>query len=180
MQYEALSAHLYDARAVTMPKSNRISIPIPCQLRRSHLSPSFRGLSSNIYTTDPIDPNEETFRKILIANRGEIACRVIKTARKMGIKTVAVHSDVDSYAVSTFVLATIRHSCPLLYASFQSRPDTSVYDILFLYFPSFSFITCQFERRADTSGICFPISVLGIGFGHYMLVSRDVQMDRMV
>ena len=30
------------------------------------------------------------FEKILIANRGEIACRVIKTARKMGIKTVAI------------------------------------------------------------------------------------------
>ncbi len=35
------------------------------------------------------------FKKILIANRGEIACRVIDTARKMGIATVAVHSDVD-------------------------------------------------------------------------------------
>ncbi|MDW4548047.1 acetyl/propionyl/methylcrotonyl-CoA carboxylase subunit alpha [Defluviimonas sp. D31] len=39
------------------------------------------------------------FKKILIANRGEIACRVIKSARKMGIKTVAVYSDADRHAL---------------------------------------------------------------------------------
>ena len=39
------------------------------------------------------------FKKILIANRGEIACRVIKSARKMGIKTVAVYSDADAHAL---------------------------------------------------------------------------------
>ncbi len=39
------------------------------------------------------------FNKILIANRGEIACRVIKTARRLGIATVAVHSDADARAL---------------------------------------------------------------------------------
>jgi propionyl-CoA carboxylase alpha chain len=39
------------------------------------------------------------FKRILIANRGEIACRIIKTARKMGISTVAVYSDADKDAL---------------------------------------------------------------------------------
>ncbi|MGH1367592.1 MAG: acetyl-CoA carboxylase biotin carboxylase subunit [Maritimibacter sp.] len=39
------------------------------------------------------------FKKILIANRGEIACRVIKSAQKMGIKTVAIYSDADRNAL---------------------------------------------------------------------------------
>jgi 3-methylcrotonyl-CoA carboxylase alpha subunit len=41
------------------------------------------------------------FRKILIANRGEIACRVIATARRLGIATVAVYSDADAGARHT-------------------------------------------------------------------------------
>src|SRR5579863_5609765 len=39
------------------------------------------------------------FKKILIANRGEIACRVMRAARRMGIATVAVYSDADADAL---------------------------------------------------------------------------------
>src|SRR5690606_13909697 len=45
------------------------------------------------------DLQEPMFKRILIANRGEIACRVIKTARRMGIATVAVYSEADRNAL---------------------------------------------------------------------------------
>ncbi|EFA75992.1 propionyl-CoA carboxylase [Heterostelium album PN500] len=56
----------------------------------SSISMQFRSFHST-------NPNF-MFEKILIANRGEIACRVMQTCRKMGIKTVAIHSDADRYA----------------------------------------------------------------------------------
>jgi propionyl-CoA carboxylase alpha chain len=50
------------------------------------------------YPTSSKLESDGMFTKILIANRGEIACRVIKTAQKMGIKTVAVYSEADKDA----------------------------------------------------------------------------------
>ena len=51
------------------------------------------------------------FKRILIANRGEIACRIIKTARRMGISTVAVYSEADKdalhVAMKRLLLATL-------------------------------------------------------------------------
>jgi acetyl-CoA carboxylase, biotin carboxylase subunit len=52
-------------------------------------------LDVELYSEAIMSSGNRKFRKILIANRGEIACRIIWTCKEMGIRTVAVHSDVD-------------------------------------------------------------------------------------
>ncbi|XP_055215988.1 propionyl-CoA carboxylase alpha chain, mitochondrial isoform X2 [Gorilla gorilla gorilla] len=66
--------------------------PLVAAGRRGRWPPQQLMLSAALRTL-------KTFDKILIANRGEIACRVIRTCKKMGIKTVAIHSDVDASSV---------------------------------------------------------------------------------
>jgi len=63
------------------------------------------------------------FKKILIANRGEIACRVIKTARKMGIATVALYSDADRNAVHVEMADEAVHIGPAAAAESYLVPE---------------------------------------------------------
>ncbi|OAD76355.1 hypothetical protein PHYBLDRAFT_186250 [Phycomyces blakesleeanus NRRL 1555(-)] len=66
----------------------------PATYRFNHTH-SHTDLTSHIHAHQPY---KKTFDTLLVANRGEIACRIIKTARNMGIKTVAVYSDLDANA----------------------------------------------------------------------------------
>ena len=101
------------------------------------------------------------FKKILIANRGEIACRVIKTARRMGIKTVAVYSEADKDARHV----ELADECVLLGPA-PSRESYLVADKIIAackqtgaeaVHPGYGFLSenAEFSRRVEAEGIIF-------------------------
>ena len=107
------------------------------------------------------------FKKILIANRGEIACRVIKTARKMGIATVAVYSEADKDAL--FVELADEGVC---IGPAASKESYLVIDKIIAackqtgaeaVHPGYGFLSenAEFSRRLEEEGITF------IGPKHY-------------
>ncbi|MBK7282483.1 acetyl-CoA carboxylase biotin carboxylase subunit [Candidatus Aalborgicola defluviihabitans] len=107
------------------------------------------------------------FTKILIANRGEIACRVIATARKMGIKTVAVYSDADKDARHVMMADEAVHIGPA-----ASRESYLVADKIIAackqtgaqaVHPGYGFLSenAEFSKRVEEEGIIF------IGPKHY-------------
>lgn len=101
------------------------------------------------------------FKKILIANRGEIACRVIKTAQKMGIKTVAVYSEADKEARHVQMAdesvcigpAPSRESYLVMDRIIQACKDTGAEAV----HPGYGFLSENelFAKRCEEEGIVF-------------------------
>jgi propionyl-CoA carboxylase alpha chain len=101
------------------------------------------------------------FKKILIANRGEIACRVMSTAKKMGIKTVAVYSEADKearhvqLADEAFCIgpAPSRESYLVIDRIIQACKDTGSQAV----HPGYGFLSEneQFAKRCEEAGIVF-------------------------
>jgi len=107
------------------------------------------------------------FKKILIANRGEIACRVIKTARKMGIATVAVYSEADKDALHVDLAdeavcigpAASKESYLVMDKIIAACKQTGAEAV----HPGYGFLSenAEFSRRLEEDGIKF------IGPKHY-------------
>lgn len=101
------------------------------------------------------------FKKILIANRGEIACRVIRTAKALGIKTVAVFSDADAGALHTELADEAVHIGPsassesylVMDKIVQACKDTGAEAV----HPGYGFLSenAGFAERLDAEGITF-------------------------
>lgn len=101
------------------------------------------------------------FKKILIANRGEIACRVIRSAQALGIKTVAVYSDADTGALHTELADEAVHIGPsassesylVMDKIVQACKDTGAEAV----HPGYGFLSenAGFAERLDAEGITF-------------------------
>ena len=117
------------------------------------------------------------FKKILIANRGEIACRVIKTARKMGIATVAVYSEADAGALHVDLAdeavcigpAASKESYLVMDKIIAACKQTGAEAV----HPGYGFLSenAEFSRRLEAEGIKF------IGPKHYSVAKMGDKIE---
>ena len=107
-------------------------------------------------------------RTVLVANRGEIACRIIRTAKRVGLRTVAVYSDADIRALHVEMAddavnigpapaaESYLNSDHILDAARSSASDT--------IHPGYGFLSenAAFARDCETAGVIFVLSLIHI------------------
>ncbi|KAJ1932211.1 hypothetical protein FBU59_006451, partial [Linderina macrospora] len=101
------------------------------------------------------------FDKILIANRGEIACRIMKTARKLGVKTVAVYSEADAKSMHAQMADEAYLIGPAPVSESYLKTDT-ILDVVRrsgaqAIHPGYGFLSenAEFADRLDKEGVAF-------------------------
>jgi acetyl/propionyl-CoA carboxylase alpha subunit len=123
--------------------------------------------------------------KILIANRGEIACRVIKTARKMGIATVAVYSDADRKALHVRMADEAVHIGPSpaaeSYLVMDKIIDACKSTGADAVHPGYGFLSenPEFARRRKKEGITFIGPAPEIDMGQFSPYSSQLSPIRL-
>ncbi len=101
------------------------------------------------------------FKKILIANRGEIACRIMRTARKLGVKTVAVYSDADASAMHVVMADESVRIGPASVSESYLKGDVIVDAALATgaegIHPGYGFLSenPEFVELVEKAGLCF-------------------------
>ena len=134
------------------------------------------GLGSFLNKTKPVLAQgvKLMFAKLLIANRGEIACRIIKTARRMGIATVALYSDADQDALHVHLADEAVHIGPApskdSYLQAQRIIDVAKKVGADIIHPGYGFLSenAEFARLCEDNQLVFvgpPIAAIdAMGF----------------
>jgi acetyl-CoA carboxylase, biotin carboxylase subunit len=128
---------------------------------------------ASYYVVHPVYPVKSMIKKILIANRGEIACRVMRACREMGIATIAVYSDADRDALHVRMADEAYHIGPSPSAESYLRQD-KVIDVALkagadAIHPGYGFLSenAEFVRQVTAAGIIFigppPEAMEGLG-----------------
>ncbi|XP_071949650.1 methylcrotonoyl-CoA carboxylase subunit alpha, mitochondrial-like [Antedon mediterranea] len=134
------------------------------QAAREVILKRFIGISRNGISARYCHSGMKTeINKLLIANRGEIACRVIRTARKLGIKTVAVYSDADKNSLHTTMADESYNIGPaasqLSYLNKQKIIDVAKLSQAQAIHPGYGFLS----ENAEFADLCEKENIIFVG-----------------